>query len=322
MRRARDRRVRFDQLTREPAPVERHEGPLCAGSAVVKRTRDVLLAHACLASNQDWPRQARESIDISHDGQHRRRGQGGLRGLLTEGPSADDAKLGPANPNDRPGAQLLTPDTNSIDPGPVGAVQIANRRASHRRLDATMVAAHGSIGEHDRIVHCAAERQRLVSDVNGTGAHSHASDQRESTPLDRVGMDELGASELACHGLCLQPRHCVPAAKPKPCSDRHDASLAEPGFSGQIVDVHGASERLYEERSGGNPAGVHDDVAIRMRANLERCLFQGKSANRLARAAQAQGITKTHRVNIDRPSRWLRPGPSSLSSPRRVRSAS
>jgi hypothetical protein len=94
----------------------------------VQCPRDVLFAYPCLSSNQDRPGQACESVDLGHHREHRARLDDGLRRRFAAAP--DHAELGSADPDYGARPKLVPANAEAIDPGAVGAAEVADRHAS------------------------------------------------------------------------------------------------------------------------------------------------------------------------------------------------
>jgi hypothetical protein len=120
----------LDQLAGKPTAIERHERAILAPPTFVKRPRDVLFADARLATNQNGPRQARESIDLCHHGEHRARFDDDSGRRLAGAAPTHHAELRAADADHRARSKLVPAYAQAINPGPVGAVEVADRHAS------------------------------------------------------------------------------------------------------------------------------------------------------------------------------------------------
>ena len=72
------------------------------------------------------------------------------------------------------------------------------------------------------------------------------------------------------NGIPLEASHRVARSHRQPLPDRHDRTRPETRSLVQVVHINGAPVRLKKLRPWGHRRGMDDDIAVRMRAELER----------------------------------------------------
>ncbi len=117
----------FDELSRKPSAIDRHERPVASRPSFMKRSGDVLFSDAGFASDQNGPRQSRKAIHVGHHGKHRSRRNDQLGSLLVAAAPADHAQDGPANSEHGARSKRMSANSNTVDPGAVGAPKVSDR---------------------------------------------------------------------------------------------------------------------------------------------------------------------------------------------------
>ncbi len=114
----------LDELSWKPTAVDGHKRTACSRASFVQGLRDVLLADARLASNQNGPGQGRKAIDLGHDGKHPSRFDDEPRTRAVDAVCPQHAKLRAADSNHRSRPKQVPANSKAVDPGAVGAAEV------------------------------------------------------------------------------------------------------------------------------------------------------------------------------------------------------
>jgi len=97
-----------------------------------------------------------------------------------------------------------------------------------------------------------------------------ATDERKPSPFGATLANQLGAALLEWNRVGLEASHCVARPNRKALPNRHDRTRPEAGSLVQIVDKNGAPVSLKKLGPWGHRGGMDHDVAVGVRAELER----------------------------------------------------
>ncbi len=164
----------------------------------------------------------------------------------------------------------MSADSKTVDPGAVGAIEVADQDALGRGLDPAVIPTDRPVRQAHRVVRSAAERDRLFAEVNGARRHPVAADERKPSRIGAAPANQLGAALRERNRFGLETRHCVACPHRKVLPNRHDRTRTEAGSLVQVVDKNGAPVRLKKLRPWGHRGGMDYDIAVRVRAELER----------------------------------------------------
>ena len=123
----------------------------------------------------------------------------------------------------------MSADSQSIDPGAIGAAEVAYPNAMRGRLNPTVISTDGSVRQGHRVVRGPAERKRLFSEVEGAGRCPVTTDEREPSGLGTPPAKKLGAALLQRKGFGLEAGHRVASPHGELVPDRQDRTSPEAG---------------------------------------------------------------------------------------------